>query len=167
MKIETILISLSLLFTPYYLSAQKINHFEFVGHVMLGKQKVKDVTIKVFDGNRCFSNYTTKRNGKFIFVGGSEKIYTLQFEKEGYATKRIIVNTKNTRKLKSKVDIYKFYVEMEKEVLEKFETSYNDSDFPAAIIEIDKSKNRFVHNKSYSHNIEKKAMVSNVNIVSK
>jgi hypothetical protein len=125
------------------------NH-EFAGKIFIDGEKANDVVVKVFDRNTCFSNYTTKGNGKFFFTAESEKYYTLQFEKEGYVTKRVVVKTHKTEGLDYFTKEYKFDIDLEKEL---DHVDYSLHDFPAAIIQIDNNQKEFEANKKYSRNL--------------
>lgn len=157
---KSIIINLSLSFSTYHLSTEKVDHFEFLGYISADEQKAKGITVKVFSGNRCFSNYTTTGNGKFIFIGGSEKLYVLQFEKEGYVTKKIVINTQNTKELMERIDEYSFSIELLEE-----EVGENYYDFPTAVIEVDRMKNEFMYNKNYMNSI-RNSMVEDAQLVS-
>lgn len=131
-------------------TGQWLSTHEFEGIVFINGKKAKDVVVKVFDRNTCFSDHTTKRNGKFFFTAASEKHYTLQFEKEGYVTKRVVVKTHETGDLDYFTKNYKFDVELEKE---QEHVDYSLHDFPAAIIQIDSQQKEFEANKRYSKNL--------------
>lgn len=147
MRLKNIFIISSLLLLTNYISAQNFKSHKFSGKVTVEDGNAKDVTIKVFDRNKCFSSYQTKLGGKFYFAGSSERYYTLRFEKEGYVPKMIVIKTFDTRKLKEDTRKYKFDVELKKE---KEGINYDEEDFPVAIIEYDKKTKSFKHNKKYS-----------------
>jgi len=129
--------------------AQDINKHEFIGYTFIDGKKAKDVVVKVFDDNNCFSEYETRSNGKFIFTANCEKHYTLQFEKEGYVTKRMVIKTDNTSDLEYVTKTYKFDVSLLKK---EQGVDYGQYDFPIAIIELDKRNMEFTFNKKYTEN---------------
>ena len=82
------LISFFFLAMSNFSMAQNVNDHEFVGRIYIDGKKAKNVTVMAFEGNKCFSKYETKSNGRFVFTGGVEKYYTLQFEKERIRNKK-------------------------------------------------------------------------------
>jgi hypothetical protein len=148
LNFKFLLITFSLLIlTSKYASAQLLNSHEFLGTVFIEDEKAKDVTVKVFEGNKCFSDYQTRSNGKFIFTGENEKHYTLQFEKEGFVTKRVIIKTFYTQGLTDVTKTYKFDISLERKMLDLDESLY---DFPITIIEFDYVNNEFIFNEKYT-----------------
>jgi hypothetical protein len=145
MNIRSLLLGFTfVLFSGSFMAQEIVNH-EFSGKIFVNGKKAKDVTVKVFDGNDCFSVYKTRGNGKFVFTGGAEKHYTLQFEKEGYVTKRVLIKTFNTKELEEDTRIYKFDLDMVEEAQGDV-----DDDFPVAIIEIDSDEPEFKVNATYA-----------------
>ena len=132
---------------------KQVNSHEFLGKVFIDGKKAKGVTVKVFDDNVCFSVYTTKNNGKFVFTADCEKHYTLQFEREGYVAKRLIVKTHKTSDLDYFTEEYSFDITLNKEIKD---TDYSLHDFPIAIIQIDNDLREFKFNKRYTKNRLKK-----------
>jgi hypothetical protein len=129
---------------------QWLSNHEFAGRIYIDGKTAKDVVVKVFERNTCYSHYTTKHNGKFYFTASSEKYYTLQFEKEGYVTKRVVVKTHKTKGLDYFTKDYKFDIDLEEELEH---VDYSLHDFPAAIIQIDDKQKEFEANKKYSKNL--------------
>ena len=155
-----LLIALSLfMFNTKDLVAQQSNNHEFIGYTYIDGKKAKDVVVKVFDDNKCFSEYETKGNGKFIFTAACEKYYTLQFEKEGYLTKRIVIKTDNTKDLDFVTKTYKFDVSLDKK---DPSLDYSAYDFPIAILELNPHNRAFEFNKKYTDN-RLKSIAANTN----
>ncbi len=67
------------------------------------------VTIKA-DGE-VVDQFETKKKGKFQYYFDANTYYEVLFEKEGYITKRVKINT-YTGKLKNSIHEFNFYVEM-------------------------------------------------------
>ncbi|MFT4755581.1 MAG: hypothetical protein ACI91R_000214 [Vicingaceae bacterium] len=130
-------------------TTKQLNSHAFVGKIFIDGKKAKDVIVKVFDGNVCLSEYKTKNNGKFVFTADCEKHYTLQFEKEGYVAKRVIVKTYKTGDLDHFTKRYKFDITLNQETEDM---DYSVHDFPIAIIEINKDLKHFKFNKRYTKN---------------
>lgn len=125
---------------------------QFKGKVFAGSKTAENVLIKVFEDNTCISTYTTKKNGKFVFIAESEKYYTLQFEKVGFVTKRVIIKTNNTGELDYFTKNYKFDISLEKE-MENIDYSLHD--FPVALIQIGNKLKKFEFNRKYTFNRKK------------
>lgn len=153
-----LLIVLSLLlFNTKNLSAQEDKDHKFVGYTVIDGKKSKDVIVKIFDDNKCISEYETKSNGKFVFIADSEKYYTLQFEKEGFFTKRIIIKTEKTQNLDFVSKTYKFDVGL---VKKEPGLDHNLYDFPIAILELNHSNREFEFNEEYTKNILKSIAIN-------
>ncbi|MEQ8623625.1 MAG: hypothetical protein RJQ00_02850 [Vicingaceae bacterium] len=146
------------------LSAQNINDHKFVGYTFIDGKKSKDVIVKVFDDNKCISTLETKSNGKFVFIADSEKYYTLQFEKEGFFTKRIIIKTDKTQNIDFSSKTYKFDVGLVKKEPYLDNDSY---DFPMAILELNHQNREFEFNKEYTKNRLKSTSFSSNNEMAK
>jgi hypothetical protein len=163
MKLKTLNLKFSfiiiffLVFNVNDIKAQEILNHEFVGNVFIKDSKAKGTLVKIFDNNKCISEYITSNNGKFIFTAESEKYYTIQFEKEGYVTKRIVVKTFNTSELDYLTKTYKFDVNLVKMMPA---TDYSHYDFPMAIFELDFVQGEFNFNETYTNNRLKEIAVS-------
>ncbi|MFT6166666.1 MAG: hypothetical protein ACJAV5_001637 [Vicingaceae bacterium] len=123
------------------------NYHEFEGKVFTNQGKAEGVTIKVFEGNECSSTYDTKPNGKFYFTAETEKYYTLQFEKAGYVTKRVVIKTHNTKDVENYTKPYQFDITLDEEFSD---IDYSLHDFPMAIIEFNVGHAAFEFNKKYT-----------------
>lgn len=137
--------------------------FDFSGTILIDDKKAKDVVVKAYEGNLCFSSYQTRSNGKFFFTAEGEKHYTLQFEKEGYVTKRVVIRTHNTKNLERDPRKYKFDLALVKATKE---VNHEENDFPITIIELDKATKEFGFNKSYTTNRQSKNYLSSNHMVS-
>jgi hypothetical protein len=145
-------------------TTEQSNSHEFVGKIFIDGRKAKDVIVKVFDDNDCFSEYKTKNNGKFVFTADCEKHYTLQFEREGYVAKRVIVKTYKTGDLDHFTKRYKFDITLNKETED---VDYSLHDFPIAIIQIDNNLRYFKFNKRYTKNRLKEIELNEANKIAK
>lgn len=114
MNIRKFTTLLSLLIFTGLLSAQNGTIYEFLGKVTTHNKKAKGVTIQVFEGDSCFSNYETKSNGKFAFYGEGSKSFILQFKKPGYLTKQLIVNTTSIDLNQDQMNKFKFEINLVK-----------------------------------------------------
>ncbi|MEQ8910152.1 MAG: hypothetical protein RIC95_13225 [Vicingaceae bacterium] len=133
-----LLLTLSLFLLSHASQAQD-THF-FKGRVYAHEKKLKGTEVKVYRGKKAISTYTTKRNGKFLFFPLAEAKYILEFSKPGYLTKRIMVNTENTRGLEKDPATYRFDITLKKD---KAQNRAEYRDFPVAIIQYHPEKNEF------------------------
>lgn len=84
------------LFTSFsFLNAQHltIKGFTTDGRVMGGAARLSDVTINVYDNNTLIDVYIADEKGKFNIDIDLNAYITLEFEKEGFFSKRIAFNT--------------------------------------------------------------------------
>lgn len=139
MKLQTIILSAFILISSQLAFGQHNNNHEFDGRVYADGKKAKDVQVTVFDGDKQKYTYTTTGNGRFIFLSGAERLYTVVLEKEGYHPKRILINTKNTRRIIGSVEEYEFDIELEP--IESIE--YYEIEYPEEVIEFDHASARF------------------------
>lgn len=142
------LILLSILFTNISTAGEGSSYFGFKGKVFLADDKGGKVTVSLYDGNKKISSYVTGASGKFIVDLFKDRHYTLQFSKEGYVTKRVIIDTGVNPKDALGVKEFKFDIGLIKEESDK---DYSELDFPITIIEFEKSKREFVYNKKYTN----------------
>ncbi|MAY83373.1 MAG: hypothetical protein CMP59_04490 [Flavobacteriales bacterium] len=118
----------------------------FEGLVFLGEDRGDEVHIELFDGNHKISSYTTTGNGKFILDLERNKYYIVQFSKENYVTKRVIIDTR----------IYDDEVEPKEEfhfdvflIKSRKNVDYSLLDFPIAIVQFRESKQKFEYDEKY------------------
>lgn len=106
------LLMISGLFFAQNNSYSDLELFEFLGKVTTQGEKAKDVTIKAFDDDSCFSKYKTRSNGKFAFYGEGKKYFILQFKKPGFNTKQLLVITDQIKYPKDEIKAYRFDVNL-------------------------------------------------------
>jgi len=147
MNLKKLTTVISLLIVSGFVSAQTDTYYEFLGKVTIHNKKAKGVTIKSFDGDSWFSNYETKANGKFAFYGEAKKYFILQFEKPGYLTKQLIVNTKDIKYSKKGVITYKFDINL---MRTKRGQNDNDNISKVDVIEINNRGDEFTYKSNRS-----------------
>lgn len=140
-------IILTVVFSLSVLAQKEESVFSFAGKVYLGTEKGEDVKISLFDNNKKISSYKTAKNAKFIIDVERNKHYTIQFEKKGYITKRLIIDTYVNERDAMGVKTFKFDVELFKEEKGK---NYAILDFPIAIIEFNHISKEFSYNQKYT-----------------
>lgn len=121
--------------------------FSFAGKVFLGSDNGESVTISLYDNNKKISSYQTSKNGKFVIDAERNKHYTIQFNKEGFITKRLIIDTYVDEQYATGIKTFKFDVELIKKEEGK---NYAILDFPIAIIEFLYISKEFSYNQKYT-----------------
>lgn len=137
------------IFFSFLAIGQGSSFFGFKGKVFLEDDKGCEVTISLYDGNKKISSYVTGSSGRFIVDLYKNRHYTLQFAKEDYVTKRILIDTKVLNPSDAiGVKEFKFDVSL---IKEDSELDYSELDFPIAIIEFENSQREFVYNVNYTN----------------
>lgn len=148
---STLFILLSVLSIGLYSQGNSLIGFE--GQVFFGENKEKatdkgeGVSITLFQGNTTISEYTTTRNGKFVLDLERNKYYIVEFKRDNYVTKRIIIKTKIPSSSKIPKKDFEFEVFLLKEVEG---VNYSRLDFPMAIIEFQKPSEKFDYDTEYT-----------------
>ncbi|MBL4708937.1 MAG: hypothetical protein JKY48_10920 [Flavobacteriales bacterium] len=133
-------------------SKKKEKQYDFYGRVFLENAKGENITVRLYDDNEVISEYNTDKNGKFAVGAPKLKHYTLEFEKAGFVTKRMIINTRKVLTSKNRVEDFDFNVYL----IEELENvNYSILDFPIALIEYKKSIKGFDYNKKYTRQMHK------------
>lgn len=158
MKLNYLLFSLLFTLIVNLGYAQKNKQYMFGGNVLVENKSANDVLLKLYEGNDCIATYTTESKGRFLFSCGVEKYYTLEFKKEGYVTKRVVINTRDTKYIRKKIKVFEFDVVL---IKESSEVDYEEYDFPVTIIEISKNRDEFVQNSKYTR---KRRIANNMNL---
>lgn len=122
-----------LLFSNIYLFGQ----IEFISHFVDEKnEKLKDIQVVIYDGNEVILNEKSSKKISFNLL--PNKYFTLELSKEGYYTKRIMIET-HAGKTQPPQN-FEFKIELVKISIESQE---KDSDFPVGIIKYAKNKGGF------------------------
>lgn len=144
---------LSILFLASLAMAQGEKRIlRFGGNVYDNSEKAENVTVSLYDGNYLVSEDVTSRNGKFSIDLAKNKHYTVQFDKEGYMTKRIVIDTELGSDGKENVKTFKFDVGLIKRESGK---DYSILDFPIAIIKYHAESNQFFYDSKYTEHMLK------------
>ena len=120
--------------------------------MFLENAKGGEVTVNLYDDNTVISTFTTEKNARFAIDAPIAKHYTVELVKEGFVTKRVIINTKQVYKSKERVEDFDFNVHL---IHEEQEVDYSILDFPMALIEYKKSIKGFEYNKKYTRQMHK------------
>lgn len=124
----------------------------FYGRVFLENAKGDGVTVRLYDNNQLISTYKTNQKAKFSVGAPLAKHYSLEFVKEGFVTKRVIINTKAITTSKIRAEDFDFNVYL---IKEEEDVDYSILDFPMALIEYKKSIKGFDYNKKYTRQMHK------------
>jgi len=143
MKSQLLVFFFSLALT---LPAQDYATIGFKGKVHTGPDKGDSVEVVLFEENRKMSSYETRKNGKFILDLDRNKYYVVQFSKENYVTKRIVIDTRIDGKGYPKKK-FKFDVNL---IPENEDLDYSALDFPIAIIEYNRNNDVFDYDFEYT-----------------
>jgi hypothetical protein len=104
----------------------------------------------LYDGNYLVSESKTSWNGKFSIGLAKNKHYTVQFDKDGYMTKRIVIDTEIGEDDRENVKTFKFDVGLIKRESGK---DYSILDFPIAIIKYHPESNQFFYDNKYTEHM--------------
>jgi len=134
--------------------------FEFNGTVSTAEEALEGVEVRIFEGNEVLSTIYSDKKGRFEFelLKGSD--YTLEFSKDGYVTKRMIVRT-NVEEGVKKLPKLKFEIALVDkaryaDAIENYPESASILDFPSAIIEYSKALGDFDYRMKYTEHILEK-----------
>lgn len=120
------------------------------GRVSRGDVKLAGCEVITFKGNEVVSRQVTERNGRFGMVIGLGDEFAIEFRKEGFLPKRVIVDTR-AELPKDLVDIAPIEMTMSMLPAEKYEGADTDElDFPFAIVHYDRGAKAFVQDLQYT-----------------
>ena len=111
-KIKYIFSILFSLFTFFTVQAQPAGALEVLGSVMEDGEILESANIKVYRGNELVENLLTAANGKFIINLELQTTYTLEFAKDGLATKSVSIDTKVPKEEENEIIPYKFKIDL-------------------------------------------------------
>ena len=125
------------------------------GRITDGENKLEGCRIVTFDGNEAIGEITTDKSGKFEVALKLDKQYGLEFHKEGFVPKRIVIDTR--------ADIpaeHLAYVPLVMDIsmlaLDKYEGVDTDVlDFPFAIVKYSKSLDAFIQDQEYTMGMQR------------
>lgn len=137
----------SLLISFSSLNAQNDLLIGFKGKVYCGDDKGEKVLVSLYDGNKKVSSYKTSGNGKFIMDLSRNRNYTVEFDKPGYVTKRVSIDTRIVNPMHYPKKTFKFDVSL---IEEKEGVDYSTLDFPMALIEFEAEEMAFDYNLEYT-----------------
>lgn len=120
------------------------------GRVAHVDAKLENCEVITYKGNEEIHRQTTGRNGRFGMLLGLGEEYSVEFRKEGFLPKRVVVDTRADLS-KDIVDIAPLEMEMSMLPAGKYAgANTDDLDFPFAIVRYDRSMKAFVQDQQYT-----------------
>lgn len=131
------------------LYAQQASVVPITGRITDGDKKLEGCEVIVFEGNERVASQTTDRSGKFAVGLDLEKEYALEFRREGFVPKRIVVDTR--AQLDEGLVFSPLVMDVSMLMASKYEGADTDVlDFPFAIVRYDKKANAFTQDPTYT-----------------
>lgn len=120
------------------------------GRVMQADRKLEGCKIITFKGNEVVGEQVTDKSGRFGMVLGLGEEFAIEFRKEGFLPKRVLVDTR-AKLPKDLVEIAPIEIAMSMLPISKYEGADTDElDFPFAIVRYDKGAQAFVQDHQYT-----------------
>lgn len=120
------------------------------GRVMEADKKMEGCKVIIFKGNEVLGEQVTDRSGRFGMELGLQEEFAIEFRKEGYLPKRVLVDTRGNLP-KDLVDIAPIEMAMTMLPASKYDGADTDElDFPFAIIRYDRGAKAFVQDHEYT-----------------
>ncbi len=125
------------------------------GRITDGTQKLTDCEVLAFEDNERIAAVNTGRTGKFSLLLPIGSLYTLEFRREGFVPKRIVVDT---RADVSKALLSDLPLDLMISLLavDKYNGVDTDVlDYPFAIIKYDKKADAFLEDTEYTRSMQR------------
>ena len=120
------------------------------GRITDGEKKLEGCEILVYEGNETVGRQVTEKSGRFNMGLGLGKEFAIEFRKDGFLPKRILVDTR-AELPKGLYEIAPLEMEMNMLPASKYEGADTDVlDFPFAIVKYDKKVGAFVQDQQYT-----------------
>ena len=120
------------------------------GKVFNAEHKLDACEVITFKGNDQIGKQVTDRSGRFKMELGLGDEYAIEFRKEGFLPKRILVDTRGNLP-KDLVEIAPMEMAMSMLPASKYEGADTDAlDFPFAIVKYDRGAKAFVQDNQYT-----------------
>lgn len=130
---------------------------EVYGRITDGEEKLAGCEVVVYKGNAQVGAITTDRGGKFDLRLALDGDYTLEFRKEGFAPKRIVIDT-HMPALRANTEIVIAPIGMDISLLEKAKytgANTDELDFPFAIVRWSKREGAFAQDPAYTLDMQR------------
>jgi len=120
------------------------------GRITDGEKKLEGCEVLTYDGNELVGRQFTDKSGRFGMGLGLGKEFAIEFRKEGFLPKRILVDTR-AELPKELVEIAPMDMEMSMLPASKYDGADTDVlDFPFAIVKYDKKAMAFTQDREYT-----------------
>lgn len=120
------------------------------GRVSDGDHKLEGCSVLTYKGNDLVGSQITDRSGRFGMVLGLGEEFAVEFRKEGFLPKRILVDTRGELP-KDLVEIAPIEMAMNMLPASKYEGADTDElDFPFAIVKYDRGAKAFIQDQQYT-----------------
>lgn len=140
----------AILFSTTTMQAQDDLALPINGRISDGEHKLAGCDILTYKGNVLVGKQTTSGNGRFGMVLGLGEEFAIEFRKDGYLPKRVLVDTRGDLP-KDLVEIAPIEMAMSMLTASKYEGADTDVlDFPFAIVRYDRGARAFVQDQQYT-----------------
>ncbi|MCC6541608.1 MAG: hypothetical protein IT225_05265 [Flavobacteriales bacterium] len=120
------------------------------GRVLEADKKLEGCQVIIYKGNEVVGEQVTDRSGRFGMELGLQEEFAIEFRKEGYLPKRVLVDTRANLP-KDLVEIIPIDMAMTMLPASKYEGADTDQlDFPFAIVRYDRGARAFVQDHQYT-----------------
>jgi hypothetical protein len=142
------------------LTAQDTLHgttLEIYGRLTDGENKLAGCQVTVYKDNDQVGDFPTDKGGKFDVALAMNATYSIEFRKDGFAPKRILIDT-HMPPARVGAEVMIAPIGMDISLLEKvkYEGANTDElDFPFAIVKWSKSQGAFVQDQEYTMGMQR------------
>lgn len=120
------------------------------GRVFDAEKKLEGCEVITFKGNERINSQVTDRSGRFEMVLDLGEEFAIEFRKEGFIAKRILVDTRANLP-KDVVEIIPIDMAMNMLPAAKYDGADTDAlDFPFAIVQYNKAAKAFIQDNQYT-----------------
>lgn len=145
------LLSLLFLGSVCFAQDETITNLETGGKITDGEKNLEGVTVYALLDNIRVDSMVTKANGKFGLLLALQKEHMLEFRKEGFVSKRVLVDLR--MKVRPNAEVVLAPIDMDISLLDEayYEGADTDVlDFPSAIVRWDKGLTGFAMDHEYT-----------------
>jgi hypothetical protein len=121
------------------------------GRTLCGEKKLEGCQVIVFRGNEVFSDQRTARDGKFSTALPIGDEYAVEFRREGYMHKRVLVDTRVDKLPDGELVFEPLDLTVSLLEMERYTGADTDVlDFPCAIVRWDRKAGMFAADEAYA-----------------
>ncbi len=132
-------------------------NLEIYGRLTDGENKLPGCEVIVYKGNEEAGRFTTDKSGKFEVAMALNETYSMEFHKEGFATKRIAIDT-HMPKAREGAEVMIAPIGMDISLLEKAKytgANTDELDFPFAMVKWSKAQGAFAQDQEYTMGMQR------------